>query len=219
MIFEELELWFDPIARSGPEAMAIDEWLLECRRRPLLRVYDWEGKWGSVGYFGQLDEAREQRLGLDWVRRWTGGGTVDHSCDWTYSLIVPRGYTAAELKGAESYRLFHEVLIAVLKAEGVAPTLSAGREKCGGLCFENPVEFDIENAQGAKLAGAAQRRGRHGLLHQGSVQSGCGDRLRGEVFSAGLARTWSEEQIAVDDQRVGDLVRERYGKAGWLHRR
>jgi len=219
VIFEELELWFDPVARTGPEAMAIDEWLLECRPRPLLRVYGWEGKWGSVGYFGQLDEAREQMPGLDWVRRWTGGGTVDHSCDWTYSLIVPKGHMVAELKGGESYRLIHQVLVAVLKSEGGAPVLSAGKEKSGGWCFENPVEHDVEDAEGMKLAGAAQRRGKRGLLHQGSVQSDGGGRLRGEVFTESLSRSWSEEQISVDEQRVENLVREKYGKPGWLHRR
>ena len=220
MIFEELEVWFDPEVRAGPEAMAIDEWLLEDRGRPLLRIYGWDGTWGSVGYFGKLEEARERMPGLEWVRRWTGGGTVDHSDDWTYSLIVPKGHEVAELKGGESYRLIHEVLVNVLKAEVGTASLSAGRGGSGGACFENPVEHDVEDGAGTKLAGAAQRRGKRGLLHQGSVLCAGGySRLRGEIFTESLAKSWSEEEIFVDEGRIAELVVGKYGTQDWLERR
>ncbi len=222
MIFEELEMWFDPVARLGPEAMAVDEWLLETRARPLLRIYGWSGRWGSVGYFGKLDEARERMPGLEWVRRWTGGGTVDHSEDWTYSLIVPKGHVVAGLKGGESYRLIHEVLVRVLMAETGSASLSTakGDGKGNGLCFENPVEYDVEDAGGGKLAGAAQRRGKSGLLHQGSVRSTGGDaRLRAEIFTESLAKSWFEESIFLDESRIAELVGRKYGSQDWLERR
>lgn len=220
MIFKELEMWFDPVARDGPEAMAVDEWLLETRARPLLRIYGWSGTWGSVGYFGKLDEARQSMPGLEWVRRWTGGGTVDHSEDWTYSLVIPKGHVVAGLKGGESYRLIHEVLVRVLMAEVGGASLTTRKGQSGGLCFENPVEHDVEDAAGTKLAGAAQRRGKSGLLHQGSVRSPGGDaRLRGEIFTESLAKSWFEEDVFVDDERVADLVERKYGAQDWLERR
>ena len=77
-VFENLQLWLDPVARPGPEAMAVDEWLLGEVQVPLLRIYRWQGEWGSLGYFGSLSEAQKNFPGLQWVRRWTGGGTVDH---------------------------------------------------------------------------------------------------------------------------------------------
>ncbi len=70
-----------------------------------------------------------------WVRRWTGGGTVDHSNDWTYSLIVPQGNGIANLKGGESYRRIHEVLVRVLNAEVGAVSLSKRSGKSGGSVF------------------------------------------------------------------------------------
>ena len=39
MVFERLLLWLDPVKRPGPEAMAVDEWLLETAAQPILRVY------------------------------------------------------------------------------------------------------------------------------------------------------------------------------------
>ena len=222
MIFEELEMWFDPVARVGPEAMAVDEWLLENRVRPLLRIYSWKGNWGSLGYFGKLAEARERMPCLDWVRRWTGGGTVDHSQDWTYSLIVPQSHVVAQLKGGESYRLIHEVLVGLLKEEIGTASLSSGNGKGNGnsLCFENPVEHDIEDAAGNKLAGAAQRRGKSGLLHQGSVcGANCDARLRGKIFTESLANSWSEVDVFVNESRVAELIERKYGTQEWLERR
>ncbi|MBC7981257.1 MAG: lipoate--protein ligase family protein [Armatimonadetes bacterium] len=218
MIFNELEVWFDPVPRAGPEAMAMDEWLLENCEMPLLRIYDWDGDWGSLGYFAKLAEARASMEGVSWVRRPTGGGVVDHRGDWTYSLVVPRGCVLAEMRGRESYRLVHEILMAVLKSEGGVPELSDGGDKPGGLCFENPVPFDLVDGNGRKLAGAAQRRGKKGLLHQGSVTPGSERRLRGEVFAEMLAESWSENEILVDETRVMQLVVERYGSQVWLER-
>jgi lipoate-protein ligase A len=214
-----MEIWFDPRARSGPEAMAVDEWLLGQCKQPVLRVYRWEGTWGSLGYFGKLSEAMEALPGLDFVRRWTGGGIVNHSQDWTYSLIVPRNYEVARMKGGESYRAIHRILLEVLGAEGGAPGLSTGRGESGGMCFENAVEHDLMDAQGAKLAGAAQRRGKLGLLHQGSVATGGDSRLRGELFAERLAESWWEADTVVDEDRVAALVAGKYGHREWLARR
>lgn len=219
MIFDELEMWCDPVARGGPETMAVDEWLLEKCARPLLRIYTWSGDWGSVGYFGKVGEARERMPGLNWVRRWTGGGTVSHSNDWTYSLIVPRCHSVARLKGGESYRQIHEVLVRVLEAEFGAASLSHRRGNGEAMCFKNLVEHDVEDAAGNKLAGAAQRRGKSGLLHQGSVVSNGGDaRHREEIFTESLAYRWSEVEIFVDESRIADLVKQKYGTQEWLER-
>jgi lipoate-protein ligase A len=219
VIFREMELWFDPLARDGPQAMAVDEWLLERAANPVLRIYRWDGDWGSVGYFGKLEEAKAQLSGLELVRRWTGGGIVDHRADWTYSLIVPRGCEVARMKGGESYRAIHEILLRVLRAEGADPGLSPSKGKSGGLCFENPVEFDVMDSAGDKLAGAAQRRGKLGLLHQGSVATAGDSRLRGELFAEKLAESWWESEIHVDDSRVAGIVALKYGCKEWLQRR
>jgi lipoyl(octanoyl) transferase len=219
VIFGEMELWFDPLARSGPEAMAVDEWLLEHVKQPVLRIYQWKGEWGSLGYFGKLSEAMEGLPGVEFVRRWTGGGIVDHRGDWTYSLIVPRDRELARMKAGESYRAIHQILLGVLGAEGGAPDLSSGQIKSGSMCFENPVEHDLMDAEGAKLAGAAQRRGKLGLLHQGSVATAGDSRLRGELFAERLAESWWEADLVVDEDRVAALVGSKYGRKEWLARR
>lgn len=219
VIFQVMELWFDPLARSGAEAMAVDEWLLEYATKPVLRIYHWDGDWGSLGYFGKLSDAKTGLSGVNFVRRWTGGGTVDHRSDWTYSLIVPKSFELARMKGGESYRAIHEILIGVLKAEGGEPDLAPANGESGGMCFENPVEFDVMDATGEKIAGAAQRRGKLGLLHQGSVATAGNSRLRGELFAARLAESWWEAEIYPDEGRIAEIVAMKYSRKEWLERR
>ena len=49
----ELVLWRDPVARSGEEAMAVDEALLEWGEKPVLRAYRWAEPTVTYGYFDE----------------------------------------------------------------------------------------------------------------------------------------------------------------------
>jgi lipoate-protein ligase A len=200
--------------------MAADEWLLEQAAAPVLRVYQWAGAWATVGCFGDLDAARAAIPGVDWVRRWTGGGVVDHRADWTYTLAVPAGEPLAALRGAESYAFIHRAVVAALRAEGIAAHLTAGATATGAaLCFANPVAHDVVDATGAKLAGAGQRRTRAGLLHQGSVAAALADpaasRRRAELLAAALANSWQAVDLAPSPAILASKVAARYANPEW----
>jgi len=223
VIFQQLQVWLDPVPRSGPEAMAVDEWLLETAKAPVLRVYQWRGEWATLGYFGDLGPARDTLPGVSWVRRWTGGGVVDHRADWTYSVVAPSGEALAGWRGAQSYRRIHEALVVALQDEQRGVHLSAGEAQTGAtMCFDNPVNHDLVAADGRKLAGAGQRRTRHGLLHQGSVAAVCteaGSRQRAVSLAAGLATAWEMRDFQIPQARITELVRERYANDAWTWRR
>ncbi len=223
-VFEKLLLWVDPVRRSGPEAMAVDEWLLETARIPVLRVYGWAGAWASVGYFGEIAGAAALFPGVGLVRRWTGGGTVDHRADWTYTVVAPHGVPLAGWRGAESYRRIHAALAATLAAEGIdAWSSDGGNETGAALCFENPVSHDLLGADGRKIAGAGQRRTRQGLLHQGSVSAACADEVasgnRAEDFASRLAGDWGILRIEPDSSDIIGRVGARYARHEWTYRR
>lgn len=223
-LFEKMGLWIDPVARSGPEAMAVDEWLLEAVNEPVLRVYRWAGPWVSLGYFGEIAGLAEEFPGVGFVRRWTGGGVVDHREDWTYTLVAPKCERLASERGAESYRRIHAFLAEVLMAEGISARLSSGGEETGmALCFENPVSHDLIDPNGSKLAGAGQRRTRAGLLHQGSVADFCrddhGSARRAEIFASKIAEKWEWLDLEPEAPLLRQLVKARYGDRGWTHRR
>lgn len=224
VILERLQVWMDPVLRTGPEAMAVDELLLETAKIPLLRVYGWQENWGSIGYFGKLADAEAAFPGLNWVRRWTGGGVVDHRQDWTYSLIIPQGERLADLRGVESYRFIHGCLAQALVAEGIEVRLSHGEQENGeAACFENPVHSDLIVGNGVKIAGAGQRRSKQGLMHQGSVAISCRtaleSRKRAKSFAGSLSSGPLEEiSPQFDSGKMSPKV-GRYVQQTWTARR
>jgi lipoate-protein ligase A len=154
---------------DGPGApawnMAVDEALLRDVREPVLRIYEWNEPAVSLGYFQPATIAGERSF----VRRYTGGGLVDHAHDVTYTIVLPRTHPWMELSMPESYCLIHEGVQAVLEKCGIRGELTErAAEIESTACFQKPVRFDIV-ASGQKLSGAAQRRTREGLLHQGSI--------------------------------------------------
>jgi hypothetical protein len=162
---------------SGPgepaRNMALDEALLETVAeigRPVLRFYGWTEAAATFGYsqrYGDLEKATALR---PLIRRPTGGGLVPHNADWTYSLVFPPGHFWHRLRAEESYQKAHEWVGLAFARLGVATTLSpCCRKEIPGQCFAGAEKYDLLWGR-RKIAGAAQRRPRTGLLIQGSVQ-------------------------------------------------
>ncbi len=156
-----------------PANMAIDEALLEAMPRlgrPVLRFYGWTQPAASFGYFqAYADVARATPL-RPLIRRPTGGGIVPHDADWTYSAVFPPGHEWHSLKAEESYRRIHDWLRLAFAELQVATELApCCKKSLPGQCFVAHEKFDLL-WHGKKVAGAAQRRNKLGLLIQGSVQ-------------------------------------------------
>jgi lipoate-protein ligase A len=153
--------------------MALDEALLASMPRlglPILRFYSWTEPAASFGYFQKFSEISRMTLLRPMVRRMTAGGLVPHDADWTYSVAFPAGHKWHELKAVESYSRIHEWLHASFARIGIQTTLASSRRlSAPGQCFEGHEQSDVL-WQGRKVAGAAQRRTRDGLLIQGSIQ-------------------------------------------------
>lgn len=217
-VLERLTLWNDAQPHDGPTNMAIDDWLWHSATMPTLRVYRWGGEWMSIGYFSA---SRLVPAGRAFVRRPTGGGMVDHSEDWTYTLVVPRGYELAQMSGAESYRSIHQALRDVIRDEGVPCELVGEISEAGDdFCFHSPVVHDLVDASGKKLAGAGQRRGRQGLLHQGSLQvREIASENRAERLAVLLATEVKLAALAADGAWIQDRCERLYANASWNEKR
>jgi len=153
--------------------MALDEALLEQSARlgqAVLRFYGWTEPAATFGYFQKFAEVERTTRLRPLIRRNTGGGIVPHDADWTYSAAFPPDHAWHGLMAEESYRRIHDWLrlaFAELKVETeLAPCC---HKSLPGQCFVGHEKFDLL-WQGKKIAGAAQRRNRLGLLIQGSVQ-------------------------------------------------
>jgi len=151
----------------------MDEALLEAAPRlgrPVLRFYSWNEPAASFGYFQKYADVAKLTLLRPLVRRPTAGGLVPHDADWTYSIAIPRNDARYGLCAVESYRYMHQWIAGAFVLLGVAAVLATERRiAAAGQCFAGHEKFDVL-WQGRKIAGAAQRRTRNGLLIQGSVQ-------------------------------------------------
>jgi lipoate-protein ligase A len=176
---------------AGARNMAIDEAIMDGGRRGLvtLRLYRWEPGCLSFGRnqtaVGRYDGDRAADLGFDVVRRPTGGRSVLHHHELTYSVTAPASWGSLR----DAYVRINRALAAGLQRLGVdamvhdsaagptpRPTVRA--------CFRDPLPGEV-TAAGRKLVGSAQWRDSGALLQHGSV----------------LIRN---EQHLVEDLRVGD---------------
>ena len=160
--------------RPGADNMALDEALLERARERgevLCRVYGWSRPTLSLGRnqtaAGCYDLTRARALGVDVVRRPTGGRAVLHHRELTYAVAMP---VTGSLR--ESYARINRLLGDALRRLGVvaAPARPAGRTPAPSLapCFEPPTRDELV-ADGRKLVGSAQWREEGALLQHGSI--------------------------------------------------
>ncbi len=222
----ELLIWNDSTPRSGEENMAIDELLLKSISTiPILRIYQWTLPSISFGYFETLESAKtyfpRNKQPLNYIRRLTGGGIVDHRIDLTYTVIIPKRHDMASLRGAESYRIIHKAVAAALNDQGIpCHVIKEDTDKEAAACFHNPVAYDIVSIDDSKLAGAGQKRSRNGLLHQGSV-IGIKDTFQWEQdFTKHLAKVsqiWQPNSDFIDQAK--QLANEKYATEDWLRKR
>lgn len=224
-----MDWWF---INSGPSEaafnMALDEGLLESVSRlgaPVLRFYGWTQPAATFGYFQHFAEIERTTLLRPLIRRPTGGGLVPHDADWTYSLAFPPGHEWHELRAEESYRRVHEWIQAAFKKLGVETELAPCCKKTApGQCFIGYEKFDLL-WHGRKIAGAAQRRNKLGLLIQGSVQPPPVELKRSEWEYAmckviPASADWQELQINGELLAAAQrLTTEKFSQAGYNQKR
>ena len=170
---------------SAAMNMAVDEAILLSQKEqsnPTLRFYDWETPAFSFGYFqdiaSEVDVEGCRADGIELVKRMTGGGTVVHGWELTYTLVLPRG--AGEIGVSEAYQRIGQSLVKAFQGLGVPAQCYAVSTNSPGavrnrtyraeanICLTNPAEHDVM-CKDKKLAGVSVRRNRDGILFQGYI--------------------------------------------------
>ena len=219
-MLEKLQVYDDRESRSAALNMAVDEALLETAPAPILRFYGWRHPSVSFGYFGRYAEVDGQSGNREIVRRWTGGGIVPHGADLTYSVIIPATDPFFAHSSLETYAKLHESIRLALRANGVKAILArSAAPKVSEACFANAVRADIIS-HGQKIAGAAHRRTRAGLLHQGSIQrSDLPGRFRDDLARI-LCERFERKKLSPEVlDRAIKIAEAKYETIEWLMRR
>ena len=195
--------------RDGASNMAIDKAILAACESgevpPTLRLYSWKQPTLTVGYAQDIDReidfGRCRELGVQVVRRPTGGRAILHHHEVTYSLAapVPHPKFPSSLQGA--YKIIARALIEGLEKLGVKDAVLANVRKAdrrqfffrSPLCLSSINHWEIA-VQGAKLVGSAQRRTKRAFLQHGSIPIACDRSLLYSLF-----------KHRISDSRVGPM--------------
>ncbi len=231
-LFANLTIYHDESPHSAAVNMAIDEALLETAVVPTIRFYRWRSPALSFGYFGKFSDVAIYAAERDLVRRWTGGGIVFHGEDLTYSIVIPASDPVFDESSIAIYEEIHRALCGALVKTGQRAVVAGGVDPggfsaatraavnaSGYKCFANPVRADVM-MDGRKIAGAAQRRTRRGLLQQGSIQGFARKTDLAQKFARALSANCSEVEANEEIfRRAREFAQQKYGTESWQRRR
>lgn len=159
--------------------MAVDQALLESyalHEQPTLRFYRWDPPCLSLGLAQRLqrdvDQAACAELGIDIVRRPTGGRAILHDQEVTYALIMAVNHPLIGGGSVvQSYRAISAAICLGLEQLGITPELApqpTQRHPPSAACFDLPSDYEI-TVGGRKLVGSAQARRNGVLLQHGTL--------------------------------------------------
>lgn len=220
--------------------MAIDGALL--KKLPagtvIFRHYGWTEPAVTFGYAQEYAAVQSLATpGIQLCRRMTGGGIVDHRNDWTYSLLVDTEVPAAHTPATDFYKNLHRSIQTALETLGIASHLApcpcpdrSAQPPGADQCFVAASAHDVLRPDDMKIAGAAMKRTREGLLVQGSIDRAA---LPGDfdfsVFTQRLAERLAdmldlpighpEDVRALYDAAEISRERERFAADAWNKRR
>lgn len=168
--------------RAGSLNMALDDALTRaCEQggQPTLRLYGWSRPTLSLGRNQNLALAADllacRRLGVDVVRRPTGGRAILHEHEITYAVSVPSSDALLALGARAALGRLADGIARGLGRLGVRVKRQRSRPQAGRAlaapgapCFATAARDEL-TVGGTKVAAAAQWRLRHALLQHGSI--------------------------------------------------
>ena len=204
--------------------MAIDAALLAHMPVGLaaFRHYGWQEPAATFGYTQQYHKVvselasghapiKPAQARTTLTRRMTGGGIVDHRNDWTYALILHSSVSAALTPATDPYAQIHQAISLSLDEIGIDSRLAPCPRHCKETpvaseiptrCFITPAAKDVLRPDGQKIAGAAMKRSRQGLLIQGSLDRSS---LPGTLNFTSFQNHLVEHLASILDLELGEL--------------
>jgi lipoyl(octanoyl) transferase len=192
--------------------MAVDEALyrstLEAPALATLRLYRFHPSAVSFGYRQPFHEVVDpvscRALGIEWVRRPTGGRALLHQHELTYCVTAPCSGALAGLSVRATYEVLTNAVRRSLEALGAPLDPPATRERSGVRaerddgepCLAVPGRHEI-SSRNRKLVASAQRRSPRSLLQHGSILRRVDERLWSQI--TGPAASTPLHAIGLDD--------------------
>lgn len=215
--------------------MAFDALLLQ-RYQPTDAIRFRHYEWSRAAYTFGLSQnfsyvtSEVSDHSAELVRRPTGGGLVDHSNDWTYSLVIPSSHPFSKGQPVDTYRAVHQCIVDAMEKQGIKSelNLTTPDKTTPSVCFNKAELYDVilQNLP-SKLAGAAQKRTKNGYMLQGSIWKPLASAISWEQFqndfTMGLATLLEAEIEYVSDPswrpEEEDALSNQFDSEEWNQRR
>jgi lipoate-protein ligase A len=211
-------MWVDDIPRNVAMNMALDEMLFNEFDDPVLRIYYWNGPYTTIGYFQKATDVTVSGF----VRRFTGGLTVNHNSDISYCFIVSSDFWNV-YDYCRSYRSVHLVLKKVLQRFGFnSVVLNKRVGHINNICIQTFYENDLV-FYGKKIVGSCSRRRGNKLIIQGSIHINLDDINRkkfSKEFVSYMAKlikvgTKSLKFSTENIKYANKIIDEKYSNSKW----
>ena len=178
--------------------MAEDESFLnavaEKKAMETLRLYTWLRPGVSIGYFqsikDEVDIDTAKRMGVDVVRRITGGGAVFHEHEVTYCIVVHEKNIEGDI--IESYKYLCTPVVNFLRRHGIDARFM-------------PINDIIAN--GKKISGSAQTRRKGVIMQHGTLLLRTEPEKMFSLLKIGREKI-ADKGIESIEERVTSLERE-----------
>ncbi|MGK7938716.1 MAG: biotin/lipoate A/B protein ligase family protein [Crocosphaera sp.] len=202
-----------PIHKAGIIQMSIDSWLLKQYEKgliiPTLRFYTWSKPTISLGYLQKKYPQHWNSLiwkqePIDLVYRPTGGRAVLHQGDLTYAIIM-------SLDDRKTLAIYQDICTFLIQGWcNLGIVLEYGAAKRGYIhnssCFNTATIADLITADGSKLIGSAQRRGKRSILQHGSMILSTDKALFETIFNQVAPWNLSLMEQLSDDYSQEDII-------------
>ncbi|MEM2093776.1 MAG: biotin/lipoate A/B protein ligase family protein [Candidatus Bathyarchaeia archaeon] len=183
--------------------MAIDEAICQLRSKGkspnTIRLYRWNPSAVSIGYFQLVEQEVDveacRDLGIDVVRRMTGGGAVYHAYEGelTYSIIVEEEHHKIPKDIIKSYELICGGIVEALRMLGLKEA-----------AFRPVNDVDVK---GKKISGNAQTRRWGVIVQHGTILVDTDIKTMFKVLKVSKEKI-SDKLIKSAEERVTTIRRE-----------
>ncbi|MDR0399285.1 MAG: hypothetical protein LBH33_05805 [Endomicrobium sp.] len=211
--------WIKDKPRNAVMNMSIDEMLFnEYSTIPVLRTYYWDNSYTTIGYFQKAKDVAAK----DFVRRFTGGLTVNHQHDVSYCFIASSKYWDVYDQN-ETYKIIHSSIKKALGECGVyVSMLKEKTDHVDNICVNTFYTNDLV-FQGKKIVGSCLRRRGGKLIVQGSIHVHLETHITdlfSEMFAKSLASVMNKDLTETsldksDIEKALIVAEERYLNASW----
>jgi lipoate-protein ligase A len=206
---------------EGAFNMAVDEALFHSASvdpgTATVRLYGFSPPTVSFGYRQSLEQAVDvvscRALGVDWVKRPTGGRALLHHHELTYSVAAPVGGPFHGFAVRALYASVSSVIRRALTGLGVPLDPAEGKTIRGPEpplhvpCLALPGPHEITSG-GRKVVASSQRRGRRAFLQHGSILRSVDAPLWARIEPRGRTGP-SLQAVGIDELTKEPVSRER----------